>query len=102
VFFRCLKTEDGYAEIVRWNGKIGDFTSLAKLAGPQYEVEDGDVIEASMTGDVIKGYVNGVEMISATDDIFGQGGPGVGFNFFVGDTNVDYGFRYFEVDTYNG
>jgi hypothetical protein len=33
VFFRCLKTEDGYAEIVRWNGKIGDFTSLAKLSG---------------------------------------------------------------------
>jgi hypothetical protein len=25
----------------------------------------------------------------------------VGFNFFVGDTNVDHGFRYFEVDTYN-
>jgi hypothetical protein len=50
---------------------------------------------------VIKGYVNGVEMISAADDVFGQGGPGVGFNFFVGNTNVDHGFRYFEVDTYN-
>jgi len=102
VFFRCLKTEDGYAEIVRWNGKIGDFTSLAKLTGPQYGVEDGDVIEASIAGHVIKGYVNGVEMISATDDAFGQGGPGVGFNFFVGDTNVDHGFRSFEVDTYDG
>jgi len=33
--------------------------------------------------------------------VFGQGGPGVGFNFFVGDTNVDHGLRYFEVDTYN-
>ena len=101
VFFRCLKTEDGYAEIVRWNGKIGDFTSLAKLTGPEYGVEDGDVIEASIAGHVIKGYINGVEMISATDNVFGQGGPGVGFNFFVGDTNVDHGFRYFEVDTYN-
>ena len=101
VFFRCLKTEDGYAEIVRWNGKIGDFTSLAKLTGPQYGVEDGDVIEASITGHVIKGYINGVEMISATDDAFGRGGPGVGFNFFVGDTNVDHGFTRFEVDTYN-
>jgi len=102
VFFRCLKTEDGYAEIVRWNGKIGDFTSLAKLSGPQYGVEDGDVIEASIAGGVIKGYINGVEMISATDDVFGQGGPGIGFNFFVGDTNVDHGFRSFEVDTYGG
>ena len=101
IFFRALTNELGYAEIVRWNGKIGDFTSLAKLTGPQYGVEDGDVIEASIAGHVIKGYVNGVEMISATDDVFGQGGPGVGFNFFVGDTNVDHGFRYFEVDTYN-
>jgi len=101
VFFRCLKTQDGYAEIVRWNGKIGDFTSLAKLSGPQYGVEDGDVIEASIVGDVIKGYINGVEMISATDDVFGQGGPGVGFNFFVGDTNVDHGFTHFEVDSYD-
>ena len=101
VFFRCLKTQDGYAEIVRWNGKIGDFTSLAKLSGPQYGVEDGDIVEASIVGNVIKGYINGAEMIAATDDIFGQGSPGVGFNFFVGDTNVDHGFRYFEVDTYD-
>ena len=101
IFFRCLKTQDGYAEIVRWNGKIGDFTSLAKLSGPEYGVEDGDVIEASIAGDVIRGYVNGVEKISAVDDVFGQGGPGIGFNFFVGDTNVDHGFRYFEVDTYD-
>ena len=101
VFFRCLKTEDGYAEIVRWNGKIGDFTSLAKLSGPQYGVEDGDIVEASIAGDVIKGYINGVEMISATDDVFRQGSPGVGFNFFVGDTNVDHGFSHFEVDTYD-
>jgi hypothetical protein len=101
VFFRCLKTEDGYAEIVRWNGTIGDFTSLAKLSGPRYGVEDGDVVEASIVGNVIKGYINGVEMISATDDVFGEGSPGVGFNFFVGDTNVDHGFTYFEVDTYD-
>ena len=101
VFFRCLKTEDGYAEIVRWNGKIGDFTSLAKLSGPQYGVEDGDIVEASIAGDVIKGYINGVEMIAATDDVFDQGSPGVGFNFFVGDTNVDHGFSYFAVDTYD-
>jgi len=101
VFFRCLKTDDGYAEIVRWNGRIGDFTSLAKLSGPQYGVEDGDVVEATIVGHVIKGYINGVEVISAIDDVFDQGGPGVGFNFFVGDTNVDHGFRYFEVDTYD-
>ena len=71
------------------------------LNGRTDGIDWADVIEASIAGRVIKGYINGVEMISATDDAFGQGGPGVGFNFFVGDTNVDHGFRYFEVDTYN-
>jgi hypothetical protein len=50
---------------------------------------------------VIRSYVNGVEVLSATDDTFPAGGPGVGFNFFVGNTNVDHGFSSFEVDTYD-
>ena len=101
VFWRCLKTEGGYAEIVRWNGKIGDFTSLKKLVGKDYGVEDGDLIEASITGNVIKGYVNGKEMISAVDDKIQSGNPGVGFNFFVGNTNVDHGLTFFETHTYD-
>jgi len=101
VFWRCLKTDAGYAEIVRWNGKIGDFTSLAKLVGRQYGVEDGDLIEASIVGNVIRGYLNGKEMISATDDKIPQGQPGIGFNFFVGNTNVDHGLTSFEVHTYD-
>ncbi len=95
VFFRCLKTDEGYAEIVRWNGKVGDFTSLEKLIGPQYGVQDGDVVEATVHGNVLKGFINGVEVISATDDVFDSGSPGIGFNFFVGNTNVDHGFTYF-------
>jgi hypothetical protein len=101
VFWRCLKTEGGYAEIVRWNGKIGDFTSLKKLVGKEYGVADGDLIEASITGNVIKGYVNGKEMISAVDDKIQSGSPGVGFNFFVGNTNVDHGLTFFEAHTYD-
>jgi hypothetical protein len=99
VFFRCLKTDEGYAEIVRWNGKVGDFTSLKKLVGPRYGVKDGDEIGATINGNVLKGFINGVEVISATDDFFDSGSPGIGFNFFVGNTNVDHGFTYFEVDT---
>jgi hypothetical protein len=99
VFWRCLKTENGYAEIVRWNGKVGDFTSLKKLIGAQYGVKDGDEVEATIHGNVLKGFINGVEVISATDDVFDSGSPGIGFNFFVGNTNVDHGFTYFEVDT---
>ena len=101
IFFRCLKTENAYAEIVRWNGKVGDFTSLRKLSGPQYGVSDGDVVEATITGNLITGTVNGVELISAEDSVFQTGNPGIGFNFGVGNTNVDHGFTSFEVDSYN-
>jgi hypothetical protein len=99
VFWRCLKTENAYSEIVRWNGKRGDFTSLARRIGPEYGVEDGDVVEATVAGNVLKGFINGVEVISATDDVFSEGSPGIGFNFGVGDTNVDHGFRSFEVES---
>jgi hypothetical protein len=102
VFWRCLKTENAYAEIVRWNGKRGDFTSLARAVGSQYGVQDGDVVEASITGNVIKSYINGALVLEATDDVFTGGSPGIGFNFGVGDTNVDHGFRHFEVETRHG
>src|SRR4029077_17551309 len=48
VFFRCLKTEGGYAEIVRWNGPIGGWMSLARLAGVQDGGPDGALIEGSI------------------------------------------------------
>ena len=101
VFWRCLKTQNAYAEIVRWNGKVGDWTSLQKHTGPQYGVKDGDAVEATIVGNVIKGYVNGVEVISATDDTYHAGSPGMGFNFGVGESSVDFGFSYYEVDSYN-
>lgn len=100
VFWRCLQTDEAYAEIVRWNGKIGDFTSLARAVGAEFGVQDGDVVEATIVGNVITSYKNGVQILQVTDDAFTAGGPGIGFNFFVGETNVDHGFTSFEVDTY--
>ena len=101
VFFRVLDTDAGYAEIVRWNGRNGDFTSLAKLVGKQYGVKHGDLIEASVVGNVITGYLNGVKRISVIDDKIPSGAPGIGFNFGVGNTNVDHGMTFFEVHTYD-
>ncbi len=57
-------------------------------------------LEATIEGNVIRSYINGVEVLSVTDDAVATGSPGVGFNFFVGNTNVDHGFSSFEVDTY--
>jgi len=101
VFWRCLKAEKAYAEIVRWNGKVGDWTSLARKQGPQFGVQDGDLVEATMDGTVIRSFINGVEVLSVTDDTFAEGSPGIGFNFGCGDTYVDHGFTSFEVDTYD-
>jgi hypothetical protein len=101
IFFRCLKTDAAYAEIVRWNGPVGDFTSLARRTGAGCGVEDGDLIEATIEGDAIRGLINGVEVISVTDDTFVSGAPGIGFNFGVGDTAKDHGFAHFEVETYD-
>jgi hypothetical protein len=100
VFFRCLKTEDGYAEIVRWNRKIRDFTSLAKLTGPQYGVEDGDVIgRASPRRHQGLRQRRGKSPPPTTSSARRARGQ---VSFFVSDTSVDHGFRYFEVDTYGG
>ena len=101
VFWRCLQTDEAYAEIVRWNGAIGDFASLARRVGAQYGVKDGDVVEATIVGDLITSYINGVAVLSVTDDAFAAGSPGIGFNFGVGNTNVDHGFTSFEVASYD-
>ena len=50
---------------------------------------------------MLKGYINGVEVITATDDVYSDGLPGVGFNFGVGDTGPDTGFSHLEFDTWN-
>jgi hypothetical protein len=101
VIFRCLKTENAYVEVVRWNGAVGDWTSLARRVGAEFGVADGDVVEASIVGNTIRASINGPEVITATDDTYAAGGPGVGFNFGVADTNVDHGFREFKVDTFD-
>ncbi len=99
VFWRCLKTPNAYVEIVRWNGKVGDWTSLKKLSGAQFGVKDGDLVEATIAGNVIKGYVNGLEVISVTDNTYTEGSPGMGFNFGVEQSNGDFGFKSYEVES---
>src|SRR5712691_1495203 len=94
VIWRCLTTENAYVEVVRWNGPVGDFTSLARIAGPGYGVKDGDLVAATVAGNVLTGLINGERGISARDDTYPSGSPGIGFNFGVGNTNVDHGFTH--------
>ena len=59
------------------------------------------MVEASIVGNVIKGFLNGTEVITATDKTYTTGNPGMGFNYGVGKTNADFGFSSYEVDSNN-
>jgi len=91
ILFRCLKTPGAYMEIVRWNGPVGDFTYLSRNRGAEYGVQHGDVITATIRGRVINAFVNGKLLVTAEDDTFPAGSPGIGFNYGCGDTYGDFG-----------
>jgi hypothetical protein len=94
--FRALNSSESYTEIVRWNGRRGDFTSLAQRRGGAYGIKDGDVVKATVVRNVITSYINGVAVASVSDWTYGSGNPGMGF-FLQGATglNRDYGFTTF-------
>ena len=96
ILFRSSKSANAYCEVVRWNGPLGDFTYLSRAKGSQCGVASGDVVKASMVGNVITAYINGVQVLRATDDTFKSGNPGIGF-YIEGATGVDsdYGFTSF-------
>jgi hypothetical protein len=96
VMFRCAKTPQAYCNIARWEGALGKFSYVKQVVGSQYGVADGDVVKASIIGNVITVYINGIQMIRVTDDAFKSGNPGMGF-FIDGATGVngDFGFSKF-------
>jgi len=84
--------ESAYLIIVRWNGPLADFTYLANLHGKQYGVKTGDVMKATIVGNVITAYKNGVQIGQVTDNTYITGNPGIGFNE---GKNGDYGITSF-------
>ncbi|HEY7617873.1 MAG TPA: hypothetical protein VH744_13790, partial [Terriglobales bacterium] len=97
VNFKASTTTGAYAQIVRWNGPLGDFTRLLDKRGPQYGVKNGDVVSACMIENVITVYKNGLRVGEVTDNTYATGSPGMGFNLKASgsgcaDTNGDYGF----------
>ena len=77
--YECNLAHDGaYAEIVRWNGPVGDYTYLAR-GSVSGGVRDGDVLSASIIGATITLSVNGAVVVSATDATFTSGNPGMAF-----------------------
>jgi hypothetical protein len=92
-----VNTVQPYAQVVRWNGPLANFT---ELNGTATGCADGDVLKATVSGNgiaTIRVYKNGAQILSATDSAaFTSGSPGIGF-FLQGATglNADYGFSDF-------
>ena len=80
--YECLFAFFGGVQVVRWNGTQGNYTVLNSTAGAGSlgrALASGDVIKATITGNVISLYINDVLMARATDSTFAAGQPGIGF-----------------------
>jgi hypothetical protein len=93
--YECnLHHRGGWAQIMRWNGKFGDFTELGHARRPP-KPKTGDVMRATIVGNVIRVYLNDKLIVEATDSTHRSGNPGIGF-FIRGDTsNAAFGFTRF-------
>jgi hypothetical protein len=93
---RCLDSPNSYIEIVRWNGALGDFSYIARLHSASVGIRDGDTLRATIIGNQISFYVNGVIKLKCNDNTYSTGNPGIGFFLYgcVG-TNTDFGFTRF-------
>jgi hypothetical protein len=92
--FRAINSPtQSYCEVVRWNGKLGDFTYVGKRSGTQCGVKTGDIVKATALGTTITVYINNVKIFSVADSTWSDGSPGLGF-FLKGapGVNGDYGF----------
>ncbi|HLK36152.1 MAG TPA: hypothetical protein VKU41_05325, partial [Polyangiaceae bacterium] len=84
--YECNVAYDGaYAEVVRWNGALGDYTYVSPQgSGGPGAVHDGDVFKAQIVGTVITTWLNGrqlqqVDVASIRGTVWTDGNPGMGF-----------------------
>jgi len=94
----ALFSKDGNHQIVRWNGDLGSFDSLAQVS--DIVLVDGDVMRVEFSGDSIVTRRNGNQINSATDATWADGAPGIGtFSVGGGSPAIDItrmGWRSFE------
>jgi len=99
VLFSSRFGREAYHQIARWNGTRGDFTTIWGDQGTLYQVNDGDTVKATIVGNTITAYINGVQVSTITDTVLTTGNPGVGFYSSKGCTgtahNDDFGFSSF-------
>jgi len=99
--YECNVAFDGsYAQIVRWNGAVGDYMYLGEGSVPG-GIHDGDTVSARAVGSHLTLSVNGTVRATADDATYPDGNPGVGF--WRGDSGCgklgDYGFTSFQASS---
>ena len=97
---RCTDDSSSYLEIVRWDGPLGKFTYLSRNNGKGFGLKNGDTLNASIVGNVITVFINGVKKAEATDYTFKTGNPGIGEFLACRNaqglgTNAEFGFASF-------
>jgi hypothetical protein len=92
--WRVSSNREAYMGITRWNGRLGDFTTLVTHYGERFGVSNGDVIEAIAIGNVISAYKNGELQARIKDGTFRTGAPGMGTDWGPG-TNTNFGLSQF-------
>ncbi len=105
--FRCTKDGSQYVQVVHWNGTVNDFTycspggSGGSIASPP-GLSDGNTIKATIIGNLVTAYVNGVQVgspVDVTKDSTGAtitpsatGNPGMGFYRTGSAAATNFGF----------
>jgi len=95
--YEVLFNVRGGVQIFRWNGPLGDYVLLPGGGAASPILKTGDVVKATIVGDTITAYLNGTQVLQASDPTpFQSGSPGMGF-FLRGTSgvNADYGFTRF-------
>jgi hypothetical protein len=71
--------EGTYRIITKWFAD-GNFSYILNNVGPNTPLQPGDVVSATIIGNTITMYTNGVQVEQATDSTYTTGNPGFGFN----------------------
>ncbi|MFN8549222.1 MAG: hypothetical protein U0527_14925 [Candidatus Eisenbacteria bacterium] len=93
--YECLLSYDAsYAQIVRWNGPLGDFTYIGWAPVAPFPAT-GDTFAAEIVGDHIVAYYNDAPIMEAHDSTWTSGNPGVGFYYQSTGSLSDMAFTSF-------
>jgi hypothetical protein len=95
-------TTSGWA-LVKWNGALGDFTTISNNPASIPPAADGDIWRVEMTGSVAKVFLNSVQQgsnidlsVGSTIAVWPGGNPGVGmYPIDPGSVSTSYGWKSF-------